>query len=188
MDPSIKPIIQLVKEAMQKTVEHLENELTKIRAGKAHPSMLDNVRIDYYGTQAPIAQVASVMVEDARTLKVQPFDRQHIAPIERAIRDANLGINPQNDGIVIRCTLPVLTEDRRKQLVKQVKEAAEEARIAARNIRREHNDQLKKKQKKENIAEDIIKAGEAEIQKLTDSTIMQIDTIIGKKEQEIMTV
>ena len=182
-----KAIIQGAKEGMKKAVEHLENELQKVRAGKANPAMLENVKFDYYGTLTPVNQGATVTTGDARTIVVQPFEKKHIVLIERAIMEANLGTSQQNDGVVIRVSVPVPTEERRKQLVKQAKQMGEEAKVAVRNIRKEKNEQLKGL-KKEGISEDIIKSGETEIQKLTDSHIGMIDSHLTKKEAEIMTV
>ncbi|MDX2061660.1 MAG: ribosome recycling factor [Bacteroidia bacterium] len=185
--PTTSDILNSARSAMKKALEHLEAELGKIRAGKATPGMLDHVKIDYYGTPTPIGQAATVSVADARTLTVQPYESKHIPAIEKAIRDANLGITPQNDGILIRLTLPTLTEDRRKQLVKNTKETAEEARVAIRNLRRDHNDQLKKLLK-DGEAEDAVKAAEATVQKITDEHIALVEKLLEAKEQEIMTV
>jgi ribosome recycling factor len=143
------------------------------------------VKIDYYGTPTPISQAATISVVDARTLSIQPYEKKHIGPIEKAIMDANLGVNPQNDGIVIRVVLPMLTEERRKQLVKQAKEIAEEARVAVRNLRREHNEQIKKLSKS-GVSEDEIKTAENDIQKVTDRYIAEIDKLFAAKEADIM--
>ncbi len=180
-----KTLVKAADAAMKKSVEHFEHELTKVRAGKASPVIFDNVKIDYYGTPTPIGQAATISVVDARTLTIQPFEKKHIAPIEKAIMEANLGVNPQNDGIVIRVVLPMLTEERRKQLVKQAKEIAEEARVAIRNLRREHNEQLKKLSKS-GVSEDEIKAAENEVQKSTDKYIAEVEKIFAAKEADIM--
>lgn len=183
----IKSTLSKGKDRMQASIEHLQAELAKVRAGKASPAILEGLRVDYYGTPTPVNQVATVSVADARTLTVQPYERNMIGPIERSIKDSNLGLSPQNDGILIRLVLPVLTEERRKQLFKQAKEAGEEAKVAIRNIRREVNDQLKKLQK-DGEPEDAVKAAEAETQKTTDSFIAKVDTLLDAKEKDIMTV
>ena len=172
---------------MEKAVIHLESELQKVRAGKANPVMLDGLRVDYYGAPTALNQVANVSAPEARLLVIQPFEKKMIHPIERAINEANLGFNPQNDGIVIRISIPPLSEERRKTLVKQAKDEGEKAKVAVRNIRRENNDALKAL-KKDAVPEDEIKNGEADMQKLTDVFIHKIDEVLKKKEQEIMTV
>lgn len=172
---------------MDKCIEHFGQELAKIRAGKASPMMIDSLQVDYYGSMMPLNQVANVSAPDARTLTIQPFEQKMIPPIERVIIDSNLGYNPQNDGVLIRINLPVMTEERRKQLVKQVKDETEQARVALRNIRRDSNEQFKKLNKA-GLSDDEAKAGEAEIQKLTDKFNAQIDTLTAQKEQEVMTV
>lgn len=187
-DDVLKKITAVAREGMTKSLEHFEEELQKIRAGKANPAILDGVRVDYYGSSTPLRQVATVTAADAKTLTIQPFERSLIPAIEKAIKEENLGLNPQNDGILIRITLPVLTEDRRKQLVKQAKEMGEEAKVAIRNIRRDQNEALKKLGKGDGIAEDAIKATEAEVQKITDAQIKQVDEVMKNKEAEIMKV
>ena len=144
MDDRLKILIEEAKDTMSKAVDHVESELTKIRAGKANPQMLDSVHVDYYGTPTPIAQVANVNTPDARTIVVQPWEKNLIAAIEKAITDANLGLNPQNDGIVIRLSIPPLTEERRKDLVKRVKAEGEAGKVAIRNIRKDVNEKIKK--------------------------------------------
>lgn len=172
---------------MAKAVEFGRTEMGKIRAGKVTPSMLDHVKIDYYGTPTPIPQVANVAVADARTLSIQPFEGKHLGPIEKAIRDANLGGNPTSDGTVVRFSMPALTEERRRDLAKRAKEVAEDAKVGIRNHRREANDTLKKLQKN-GVAEDEVKAAEAKVQTLTDTYIKKVDEVYEQKEQEIMTV
>ncbi len=184
----LKKITATSREGMQKSLEHLETELQKIRAGKANPAILDGVRVDYYGTPTPLRQVATVLAADAKTLTIQPYERNLIPAIEKAIKEENLGLNPQNDGILIRITLPTLTEDRRKQLVKQAKEMGEEAKVAIRNVRRDQNEALKKLGKGDGIPEDAIKATEAEVQKITDGYVKQVDDVLKNKEAEIMKV
>ena len=174
-------------EQMTKAVAHTELELTKIRAGKAMPSMLDGIFVDYYGTATPLAQVSNINTPDARTLVIQPWEKTMLAPIEKAILDANIGLTPQNDGSIIRLNIPPLTEERRRDLVKKVKEEAEKGRVAVRNIRKDANDTIKKL-KADGVSEDEIKAGEAEVQKLTDKYIAKVDQLAEAKEKDIMTV
>lgn len=187
MSELVKKQLEEAKELMNKAVDHVENELTKIRAGKASPQMLDGIHVDYYGSQTPLAQIANINTPDARTIVVQPWEKNMIPVIEKAISDANLGINPQNDGIVIRLSIPALTEERRKDLVKKVKAEGEAGKVAVRNIRKDTNERIKKLQK-EGVSEDEVKVGETEVQKLTDSYILKIDKHIEVKEKDIMTV
>lgn len=187
MSELVKKQLEEAKDLMNKAVDHVENELTKIRAGKATPQMLDGIHVDYYGSPTPLAQIANINTPDARTIVVQPWEKNMIAAIEKAISDANLGINPQNDGIVIRLSIPALTEERRKDLVKKVKAEGEAGKVAVRNIRKDTNERIKKLQK-EGVSEDEVKVGETEVQKLTDSYILKIDKHIEVKEKDIMTV
>jgi ribosome recycling factor len=187
MNELIKKQLEDAKSVMEKAIEHCDSELTKIRAGKAMPSMLDGITVDYYGTPTPLSQIGTVNTPDARTLVVQPWEKSMIVPIEKAIKDANIGLNPQNDGIVIRLNVPPLTEERRRDLVKKVKEEAERGRIAIRNIRKDANEKIKKL-KPEGVSDDEIKDGEAEVQKLTDANIVSIDRLTEVKEKDIMTV
>lgn len=187
MNELIKKQLTDAKSSMEKAVEFCDSELTKIRAGKAMPSMLDGVMVDYYGNPTPIAQVANVNTPDARTLVVQPWEKSLLGPIEKAIITSNLGLNPQNDGVVIRLNVPPLTEERRRDLVKKVKEEAERGRIAVRNIRKDANEKIKRL-KAEGVSEDEMKTGEAEVQKITDSFIVRVDKLAEAKEKDIMTV
>ncbi len=187
MSEKAKELVGKAKAAMQKSLEHLGTELVKVRAGKASPALLESVKVDYYGTPSPISHVGNVSALDARSLTIQPYEKGMIPAIEKAIKEANLGLNPQNDGVLIRINLPVLTEDRRKQLVKQAREMGETAKVAIRAIRRDHNE-LVKKLTKEGASEDDIKAAEAEIQKHTDAYSLQVDKELNEKEKEIMTV
>lgn len=180
-------ILESAEDGMKSSVSHLDSELLKIRAGKANPVMLKGVMVQYYGASTPLNQVASVMAEDPRTLKVQPFDKSALHNIERGIIEANLGFNPQNDGLVIRVPIPIPTEERRKQLVKQAKAEGEKAKVSIRNVRREHNDDLKKL-KDDGVSEDQIKGGEDEVQKLTNTFSNKVDEVIKAKEEEIMTI
>lgn len=187
MNEEVAFYIEETKERMDKAITHLENELRVIRAGKANPAMLSGVMVDYYGTMTPLQQVSNVGTLDARTITIQPWEKNMIAPIEKAIMAANLGFNPQNNGEVIRIAVPALTEERRKQLVKQVKNEGENARVSIRNARRDANEEFKKLQKN-GLAEDLAKDAEAEVQKLTDSYNKKVDDHLSKKEQEILTV
>lgn len=187
MNDLIKLQLDDAKEHMEKTVAHTDHELLKIRAGKAMPSMVDGVHVDYYGSLVPVSQVANVNTPDARTIVIQPWEKTMITPIEKAIMEANLGFNPQNDGIVVRINVPPLTEERRKDLVKKVKAEAEAGKVTVRNIRKDANEKIKKLTK-EGVSEDDIKVGEAEVQKLTDSFIAKIDKLVEAKEKDILTV
>lgn len=182
-----KEVITSATDKMQKALNHLETELLAIRAGKANPGMLNNISVDYYGNMTALPQVASITSPDARTILIQPWEKNMIVPIEKAIMLANIGFNPQNNGEHIRITVPPLTEDRRRELVKQTKQESEAARVAIRNTRRDAIDTLKKMQK-DGLAEDLTKDFEAEVQKHTDSFNKGIDAILEKKEKEIMTV
>jgi len=175
------------EEGMSKVIVHTESELTKIRAGKANPAMLDGVYVDYYGTPTPLSQVSNINTPDARTIVIQPWEKALLSAIDKAIMDSNLGLNPQNDGTIIRLAIPPLTEERRRDLVKKVKEEAEKGRVSIRTIRKDANETIKKL-KNDGVSEDEIKTGEGEVQKLTDSFIAQIDQLAEVKEKDIMTV
>lgn len=178
--------IELAKETMDSAIERVKKELSRVRAGRANPAVLDDVRVESYGTQVQLNQVSTVSVADARLLVVKPFDRNLIGAIEKAINNANLGLNANNDGVVIRVPIPPLTEERRKGLAKQVKDHGEEARIAVRKGRREANDLLKQAEKDKEISEDDLKRGLDNVQELTDTFVKQIDDLVSKKESEIM--
>jgi ribosome recycling factor len=178
--------VELAKDGMDKAIDRLKRELGRVRAGRANPALLDDIRVDSYGTMSPLKQVATVSVADARLLIVKPYDRNTIAAIEKAINNSQLGLNPNNDGVVVRVPIPALTEERRKQLVKQVKDAGEDARIAIRQARRDANELIKDAEKEGTISEDDMKRGLDQIQKLTDAEIKSVDETIGKKESEIM--
>jgi ribosome recycling factor len=173
---------------MEKTLESLKRDLSRVRTGRATPSLLEGVTADYYGSPTPINQVANISVPDARTLMIQPWEKSMLPVIEKAILGSDLGLNPQNDGNVIRLPIPPLTEERRKDLYKQCKKISEDSKIAVRNIRRDSNDKLKKAEKNKEITQDDQKKGEGEIQKLTDSFIKQIDDQLALKEKEIMEI
>ncbi len=187
MNEDIQFILDNTKEQMDKAVSHLESELVKVRAGKASPSMLESIQVDYYGTRTPLNQVANINTGDARTLVVQPWEKSMLTPIEKAIQAANLGLNPQNDGIIIRILVPALTEERRRDLVKKAKSEAETAKVSMRSIRKEANEELKKLQKN-GTPEDEVKEGENKVQLLTDSYVVKCDKHLEIKEKEIMTV
>jgi ribosome recycling factor len=183
----VKSILNNAKTSMEKAISHLELELQKVRAGKANPMMLESVLVDYYGSKVPISNTASVNTQDARTLLIQPWEKSMLTPIEKAIQMANLGLNPQNDGVVIRILVPPLTEERRKELTKASKTFGEEAKVGIRNIRKEAMEQVKKLQK-EGLPEDEAKNAETQIQTLTDAHVVKVDKHIEQKEKEIMTV
>ncbi|HYG60161.1 MAG TPA: ribosome recycling factor [Symbiobacteriaceae bacterium] len=183
-----KQIIKNAEERMKKSVEVFRHDLAGMKAGRATPAMLDKLRVDYYGTPSPVTQVANIEVTDSRTLTIKPWDRSMIKAIEKAILTSDLGINPNNDGIVIRLSIPPLTEDRRKDLVKVVHKRTEEERVAIRNVRRDANDQIKKAEKDKVASEDESKRAQDEIQKVTDKYIKEVDHIMAVKEKEIMEV
>ena len=177
-----------IKEKMNKTISVYSEKLSEVRAGRANPAILNKVKIDYYGTPTPINQVAGVSVPEARLIVIQPWDMSVLKEIEKAILASDIGINPNNDGKVIRLAFPELTEERRKDLVKEIKKMAEEAKIAVRSVRRDGIDEFKTKQKNSEITEDDLKVAESEIQKLTDTKIADIDAILEKKEKEVMSI
>jgi len=177
-----------IKERMEKTINAYSEKLGEIRAGRANPAILNKVKIDYYGVPTPINQVAAVSVPEARLIVIQPWDISCLKEIEKAILTSDIGINPNNDGKIIRLNFPELTEERRKELVKDIKKIAEEARVSIRGARREGLDEFKAMQKKSEITEDDLKLAETEVQKLTDSKIEEIDKILANKELDIMNV
>lgn len=183
----VKNILDQLQDQMNKAIAHLETELQKVRAGKASPSMLDGLYVDYYGTPTPLNQVASVNTPDARTLIVQPWEKTMIKPIEKSIIDANLGFAPQNDGSMIRINIPPQTEERRRELVKKAKAEGEHAKVGIRTFRKDANDNIKKAQKN-GLPEDMAKDAEDKIQKLVDTFVIKIDKYLEAKEKEIMTV
>lgn len=173
---------------MGKSVEALKTELQKIRTGRAHPGILDQVQVDYYGSMVPVSQVANVSLLDARTISVQPWEKGMGAKIEKAIRESDLGLNPSSQGDLLRVPMPPLTEQRRKELTKVVRHAGEDAKVAVRNLRREANDHLKRLLKDKTVSEDEERRGQEEIQKLTDRIIADIDRLVQGKEAEVMAV
>ena len=187
MEADLDQLMEEASEGMQKSINHLKDEFAKVRAGKATPQMLDGIFVEYYGFNTPLNQLASINTPDARTITIQPFEKSMIQPIEKAIQKGNLGLNPQNDGSLIRINIPTLTEERRKELVKYIKNEGESAKIAIRNIRQDIKDKIKKLQK-EGLSEDEAKATEEELQKLTDKEIEQVNQLAEKKEEEIMSL
>ena len=187
MVEEISSIISVAEDHMKKAISHLEAELVKIRAGKANPQMLDGLVVDYYGSHVPINQVANVSVMDARTLTIQPWEKNMVQPIERAIIAANIGVTPQGDGVMIRLSLPPLTEERRKELVKKCLAEGEHSKVAVRSIRRDAIESIKKLQKS-GLSEDAAKDAEADVQQVTDKFISHIEKHLGIKEKEIMAV
>ncbi|WP_088105121.1 ribosome recycling factor [Halalkalibacter urbisdiaboli] len=181
-------VLQDAEQRMAKAIEALNRELAKLRAGRANPALLDRVTVEYYGAETPLNQLATISVPEARLLVVQPFDKTSIGDIERAILKSDLGLTPSNDGAIIRISIPPLTEERRKDLVKIVKKSAEEAKVAIRNVRRDVNDDLKKLQKDGEMTEDELRRGTDEVQKLTDKFIVKVDEAADNKEKEIMEV
>ncbi len=184
----VKEILKKTKERMNKSIESFKKDLAGIRTGRASLSLLDSIRVEYYGNQVPLNQVATLNVPEPRTITIQPWEQRMISVIEKAILESDLGLTPSNDGKIIRINIPPLTEERRKQLTKVVRKRAEEARVAVRNIRRDANDELKKLEKQKEISEDELKKRLDEVQKLTDEFIKQIDELLEKKEKEIMEV
>lgn len=183
-----KQVIANTKEKMNKAIQSYSRELASIRAGRANASLLDRITVDYYGAPTPINQVAGISVPEARLLVIQPYDKTILGDIEKAILKSDIGLNPSNDGSVIRLSIPMLTEERRKELVKNVKKESEEAKIAIRNIRRDGNDDLKKLEKNGEITEDALRGHNDDIQKLTDEFISKIDALAKEKEKEILEV
>lgn len=179
--------LDAAKETMDGALKHLNIELAKIRAGKATPNMLEGVQVEYYGMMSPLQSVSSITTPDARTLAVKPFEKRLIGEIEKAIRNANLGFNPSNDGEVVRINIPPLTEDRRRDLVKRVKHEIETAKINVRNVRQDANNSIKKL-KNDGVSEDDIKRGEERVQKITDSYVAKIEQVLAVKEADIMSV
>jgi ribosome recycling factor len=181
-------VINHAKEKMNKTISALTSTLNSIRAGRANAAVLDPIRVDYWGTPTPISQMAQITVAEARILVIQPWDKSALKLIEKAIQASDLGINPQNDGTVLRLAFPPLTEERRKLLTKDIKNEAENSKVAVRNIRRDAIEKLKAMKKNGELTEDDLKDAEKETQKLTDDFVKQIDNIAAKKEEEIMTI
>jgi ribosome recycling factor len=187
MQEEVDFVIEHCNEKMRAAIRHLEKELVHIRAGKASPAMLEGLHVDYYGTQTPLNQVSNISTPDARTIAIQPWEKNMIPIIEKTIRNANLGFNPDNNGELIRINIPPLTEERRRQLVKQAGQEGETAKVSIRLARKDGNESLKKLLK-DGLSEDIEKDAEAEIQKLTDNFVKKIDILVEAKEKDIMTI
>jgi len=184
----IKDIIHIADEKMNKTIAVLKKDFASMKAGRANPTMLDRIEVEYYGSMSPLSQMANISAPEPRVLLIQPWDKSSMKDIEKAILKSDLGINPSNDGIAIRLIVPELTEETRKNLVKNVKKTGEDAKVAIRSIRRDCNDKIKALKKDSDISEDEIKKGEDDIQKRTDTFIKEIDKIVEQKEKEIMSV
>ncbi len=187
MNEEIQIYLDEAQELMDKALAHLSHEFTRIRTGKAMPNMLDGLMVPYYGNPTPIQQVATVNTPDARTLMIKPWEKKMVGEIERAIINSDLGLNPQNDGEVVRLNIPPLTEERRKNLVKQAKAEAEQAKVSIRNVRKDTNDAIKKLIK-ENVSEDEVKSGEDSVQELTNKYTTKVDELLEQKEKEVMTI
>ena len=185
---SIADVKKNTEQKMRKSIETLKADLAKVRTGRAHTGILDHVQVDYYGTPTQISQVANITLMDARTIAVQPWEKKMVAAIEKAIRDSDLGLNPSTQGDLIRVPTPPLTEERRKDMVKLVKNEAEDAKVAIRNIRREANENLKKMVKDKACSEDEERRAQDEVQKLTDKFVTEVDKLVADKEKDIMTV
>ncbi len=183
-----KEVIKRMSAHMDKTIEALRKEYQKVRTGRASTSLLDDIKVDYYGTPTSLSQVATLAVPEPRTITLQPWEGKMISTIEKAILNANLGLTPANDGKVIRLNLPPLTEERRKEIVKQLKKMAEDAKVAIRNIRRDAIDELKKMEKEKKISEDDLKRAEKEVQDVTNGHVVKIDEVFSHKEKEVMEV
>ena len=184
----MKEQLNKASQRMQRRIDHLTDEYAAIRACRANPAVLDKIFVDYYGTATPINQLAAVSVAEARILTIQPWDASVLRPIEKAIQTSDLGINPQNDGRIIRITFPPLTEDRRKEIVKDISKLAEDCKVQIRNVRREAIDKLKEMKKSGELTEDDLKQGEKKMQDLTDKFVKEVDAISDKKQKEIMEI
>ncbi len=184
----MKAKLNVYEEKMKKSLDALSKDLAAIRAGRANPAVLDRITVEYYGAQTPLGQVANISTPDPRTLSIQPYDNSSLKAIQKAIQVSDLGINPQNDGKVIRLAFPPLTEERRKELVKQVSKTGEEYKVALRNIRRDAIDKFKSAQKKSEMTEDELHESEDDIQKLTDKHVKEIDSLVAKKSKELTEV
>jgi ribosome recycling factor len=187
MNEEVELLFDMTREKMDKTIQHLETELGRIRAGKANPHILDGVEVDYYGSMTPLNQVSNISTPDAKTIAIQPWEKNMIDPIEKAILAANIGLTPVNNGEIIRLNIPPLTEERRIQLVKQVKSEGENAKVSIRNARREANDELKSLQK-DGLPEDQVKRSETKVQDMTNEYTEKVDQVVDAKEEDIMTV
>ncbi len=180
-------VTDIAKDSMESAIDHLIKEIAKIRAGRASATMLEGIYVDYYGSQTPLSQVSNINTPDARTLSIQPWEKAMLEPIEKAIQMANIGLNPQNNGELVMINVPALTEERRRELVRQTKAEGEHAKVSIRGARKDANDEIKSLQK-ETISDDLAKSAEDEVQKLTDKFSNRVDELLGLKERDIMTV
>jgi len=181
-------VVKELKSRIDKTVEDLKHDLGKIRTGRANTAILDGIQVNYYGTPTPLAGMASLTVPEPRLIVIKPWDKSSLKDIEKAIKEANIGINPMNDGEIIRLPMPPMTEERRKEIAKQVRAKGEEHKVAIRNVRREANEKLKAEQKDKKITEDVMKKTSERVQKETDAGVAKVDEVVGKKEKEVMEV
>lgn len=184
----MKEVVKQFEEKMAKSIEVLQEDFASIRAGRANPHLLDKIKVDYYGTPTPIQQVGNISVPEARIILITPWEKSLLKELERSINQADIGINPTNDGTAIRLVFPELTEERRKELAKDIKKKGEETKVAIRNVRRDAVDKIKKMEKASEITEDDLKDGENQIQKITDDAIKKVDSVVDNKTKEIMTV
>lgn len=184
----IDDILKDAKQRMGKSVEALENELSRLRTGRAHPSLLEHIKVDYYGAESPLSAVANITTEDARMLTVTPWEQSMVPAVEKAIINSDLGLNPNTAGTVIRVPVPPMTEERRRDMVKVVRSEAENGRVAVRNVRRDANNDLKELEKAKEISKDDLRRGEESVQKLTDAAVKDIEVVLQKKETELMEV
>jgi len=185
---TVADIKKTVDQKMQRSIEAFKNDLAKVRTGRAHTGLLDHIQVDYYGSAVPISQVANLTLIDARTIGVQPWEKKMVGAVEKAIRESDLGLNPSTQGDLVRVPMPALTEERRRELVKVVKNEAEAAKVSVRNLRRDANEQLKKLVKDKEVSEDDERRASDDVQKLTDKFVTEIDKLVQTKEAEIMTV
>jgi ribosome recycling factor len=184
----VKDVVAKTRAAMDKSVEALKKDFTKVRTGRASAALLEDIRIDYYGTPTPLNQIGTLAVPEPRLITIQPWEKKLIPEIEKAILKSDLGLNPASDGQLVRVVIPALTEERRREMVKMIKRMGEEAKIAIRNLRRDANDSLKKMEKSKEISEDDLKRGEKEIQDLTDAYVKKTDEVVAAKEKEVMEI
>ena len=184
----MKEVVKQFEDKMAKSIEVLQEDFASIRAGRANPHLLDKIKVDYYGTPTPIQQVGNISVPEARIILITPWEKSLLKELERSINQADIGINPTNDGTAIRLVFPELTEERRKELAKDIKKKGEETKVAIRNVRRDAVDKIKKMEKASEITEDDLKDGEDQIQKITDDAIKKVDSVVDNKTKEIMTV
>ena len=188
MTEDVEKILSHTEDSMKKAIAHLEAEILKVRAGKASPQMLDGIQVEYYGNPTPIAQVANISIVDARSITIQPWEKNMLQKVEKAIRDCDMGLNPASQGEIIRVPMPALTEERRKEMIKIVKNEGEDAKVAIRNLRRDANAQLKDALKKHEIPEDDERKAQDDVQKLTDKFVTEVDKMLAQKEAELLQV